>query len=512
MYHKRSVYYFLLIAISLTLLLPVFNLSFTYKYKTIYSKSFSKEQLFTTDNIESFRNYLLYKSFNISMNEPKVIAGKARYLFLGNKYGKIIDKVEGKFSYTEKDIDQWTDRLKDLQTWYEDNNIKFIIVIAPNKHSVYKDRLPDWIKTKSRTLTDDIVDHSKKRQINILDLRAILIDNKDKRPLYMKTDTHWNNVGAAIAYEATIDHINHIYNIQLKKPLYMLQDKYKGPGDLAYFLKINRFLPSDYDNVFTYDFKKELYVCHGEIDKGTGNLKKCKKALDPVMFINHDAQYMNNNKALNTKRLLFLCDSFAGSGGGKVTHAPLYNRTFRKIWKWHFTQLRGERLADFVTKYKPDLVIYQIVERDLYQDTILTQLPTIIQENLQENNILGKKIFDVSEDKFYKNNHFTLSDNNLHVYNTDPVIILNDLNTTSESVNIKIKISSPKKTTFKIYYKKHLKDHYSESRTYFIGINKGSNNIDLIVPGRYINNGLRIDLVNTKGRYIVGDFSIYEVP
>lgn len=61
-------------------------------------------------------------------------------------------------------------------------------------------------------------------------------------------------------------------------------------------------------------------------------------------------------------------------GGGKVTNSQLYNATFKTIWKWHFNQLNGNKLSNFVNKYKPDFVIYQIAERDLYNQNIIKSL------------------------------------------------------------------------------------------------------------------------------------------
>ena len=509
MKQKKSVYYFLIIAIALTLVLPILNLSFTYKYKSINTKSFTKKQLFSTDNLETIRNYIVYITFNVSLNEEQVIAGEDNYLFLGNRYGNVIDKTQGNFSYTKEDISKWTDKLKNLQTWYEEKNIKFIMIIAPNKHSVYVDKLPDWIKINHLTITDAIVNASKQKNINILDLRPILIENKNIKPLYMQTDTHWNNVGAALGYEATIDYIYRTFSIKLKKPFYTFKDKYKHPGDLADFLKISKFLPDKYDNVYTYSFNKKLYVCNGEIKKKNGNLKKCKKVLDPVMFINHKAQYMINDKALNREKLLFICDSFAGSGEGKVTHAPLYNRTFQTIWKWHFMQLQGARLSSFVTEHKPDLVIYQITERDLYNSSIVSQLQGIVRNTGDQE--IGEKIFNFKKNKYFKNDHFTILNDKIIVNKNDPIIILNNLKTTAEFVNVKIKLYSHKKTVFKIYYKNNLKDSYSESTSYRVLINKGKNDINLIIPGVYINNKLRIDIVKHKGKYTINDFSICKV-
>lgn len=205
MSQKKIVVYFVISTILLLAPLPLLNTFFLYSNGTLNPKNFNKKQLFTTDNIESIRNYIFYKIPKISLNKEQVIIGKDDYLFLGNRYGKIIDKTQGLYPYTQKQIDIWTTKLKEVQDWYEVRSIKFIIVIAPNKHSIYYDKLPENTPYKMKgTITDDIVRYSNKKNINILDLRPILINNKKDKTLYMKTDTHWNNIGASIAYIANI--------------------------------------------------------------------------------------------------------------------------------------------------------------------------------------------------------------------------------------------------------------------------------------------------------------------
>jgi len=370
---KKVVIYFIVLVSALLAPLPLLNIFFLYHNGTLSNNTFNKKQLFTTDFIESNVNYILYKVYKASRNRGEVIVGKDDFLFLGNNYAHVIDKTQGLYPYTPNEIDTWTNKLRQLQDWYEAHNIKFVVVIAPNKHTVYRDKLPEDVQYKTDgTITDDIVKHAAKKSINILDLRPILIDNKNGHALYMSTDTHWNIAGAAIGYEATIAYLEDRYKIKLNKPAYIIKNKYKGGGDLANLLKIKTVLPDDYENVFAFNFDQN--VCKGKIHKTTCALEKCKNVMNPVMFINSGPQYMINNNALNKQTLLWLCDSFAGAGAGNATNSKLYNASFQTIWKWHFSHINGNKLSDFVNKHKPDFVIYQIAERDLYNQGIVKEL------------------------------------------------------------------------------------------------------------------------------------------
>lgn len=504
--YVKLIKYFIIISIIIISILPIYNF-YDYAKKYDYSK------LFNTDTIEEYINYTVYKLFNRSLVQDSVITGKDDFLFLGNKYKNVLHKTNGIYRPSDKEIDEWTNKLRDLQSWYEDRGIKFVLVIAPNKHTIYREKLPNWMKYSGKTITDDIVKHTNKKNINVLDLRQILINNKKDKTLYMKTDTHWNNVGASIGYDATIAYINNTYRINLAKPTYIIKNKYRDAGDLANFLKIKTLLADDYENVYTFDFGYDYYVCNGKINRDNNALEKCENVINPYMYINSKPQYMINNNSLNKQKLLWLCDSYAGGDGGKVANSQLYNATFQIIWKWHFGQINGSRLSDFINKYKPDFVIYQIVERDLYKQYILKKLPKI--SVIDSGVPLEQKdlIFNINNPiyEYYKNDRFTIKDKELSVSHKDPIIILNKLSSKSKLVTLNYKINSIQNTNFQLFYKENIKDKYSETSSYRVPIKKGVNNITLLIPSKYINNQLRIDLAEKIGKYQIENLSIYEV-
>jgi alginate O-acetyltransferase complex protein AlgJ len=86
--------------------------------------------------------------------------------------------------------------------------IKYLVVIAPNKESVYPDYLPEWLKS-STTKTDQFVQYMRLHStVEILDLRPVLRKARGPDPLFYKTDTHWNLMGAFIASEAIISKLS----------------------------------------------------------------------------------------------------------------------------------------------------------------------------------------------------------------------------------------------------------------------------------------------------------------
>lgn len=499
MKNKYYIKYFILLSIILVSLLPAYNFY-------LYAKNYDYKKSFNLDNIEKYINYSIYKLFNRSMNQSQVITGKDDFLFLGNNYVNVLNKTNGLYRPSANEIDIWTNKLKDLQKWYEYRGIKFVIVIAPNKHSIYKEKLPNWMQYDGKTITDDIVEQANVKNINMLDLREKLIKSKQQESdiLYWKTDTHWNEKGASIAFDTIINKINNIYQLNLEKPKYNLNPSTRGGGDLSNFLKINTILEKDYEKTYTYSFEKNYDICKGNINKENQVLEDCIKIDNPVIGYN---EYIINNHSENKLKLLFLVDSFAGAP------SKIYNATFSEIYKFHWSHINGQKLANFVQEHKPDIVIYQIVERHLFENSIVTPFPTIFETSIK-NIKIENKIFDIKKDKYFKNNHIEMSLENDYIkfnaINNDPTIILNETKSISKNVILSYEIDSDIDTIFQIFYKKEPNSVYNEVDSYKVVIKKGNNKINLLLPSEYLNNELRLDLVSHIGKYKINKLDIYD--
>jgi hypothetical protein len=88
--------------------------------------------------------------------------------------------------------------------------IKFLNVIAPNKESIYGE-MAGGNEALARTRLDDLLERlTPSARPMVLDLRPALRTAAAKDtavPLYFKSDTHWNELGAFYAYRAILDAI-----------------------------------------------------------------------------------------------------------------------------------------------------------------------------------------------------------------------------------------------------------------------------------------------------------------
>ncbi|KIM05311.1 MAG: hypothetical protein KU28_10040 [Sulfurovum sp. PC08-66] len=91
----------------------------------------------------------------------------------------------------------------------------------------------------------------------------------------------------------------------------------------------------------------------------------------------------------------------------------------------------------------------------------------------------------------------------------DPIITLNQTQVNSSNVVLSDEIDSPLDTTFQIFYKETKTSHYNQKDSYRVAIKKGNNRFNLLIPSRYINNTLRVDLVSSIGSYTIKKFETY---
>jgi hypothetical protein len=451
------------------------------------------------------------------MVKDKVIVGKDGFLFLGNKYNSVAHQTTGVVRPSEGAVERWSDRLKYLQQWYEKRGIKFLLVIAPNKHSIYREKLPDWMAYEDKTVTDDIMRFAKSKNLNILDLRAIFDSYKKSSPklLYQKSDTHWNNIASGIAYNQTIETINAIYAINLKRVSFETVDKKYRSGDLSGFLKIGDLLGLDYENIYQYQLKKST-VEFSTLKLGQYDSMKMKRIKNRNFFINRLNYLIKNQKALNSENLLFVCDSFASNGAQNVGNSILYNETFNSVVQLYFhmlPQLKEPYLEALVKRFDIKTVIYQVVERDIFEKLYLGDNINIVK--VERVDQAKREIFDLATQQYAQNNEFKIAHygDEIHFKATqkDPIIILDKTRSSAKKVLLSYEVDAGKATTFQIYYKESVTSKYSEKETYRVKLQKGINRINLLLPSKYINHALRVDLVSDIGEYKIKKFKIYEV-
>jgi len=237
---------------------PEFTLGSTSEFQKQYLSYFN-------DNF-GLRNYLIKLNslikivlFNISPLE-NVIIGKNGWLF----YREGIESYQGTDLFSEEELNKFKNNVVEEAKWLKNKGIFFLLVICPDKQTVYPEYLPPSIKKiYQKTRFDQIMDLFKDTpNIKILDLREVLIKNKPKYDLYYKTDTHWNNYGVALAYEEISKIINQNFPkiTPLKIPDIEFSKEESNGKDLAMMISIQDQMKDEFISMSVKDsfFSKKL--------------------------------------------------------------------------------------------------------------------------------------------------------------------------------------------------------------------------------------------------------------
>ena len=123
-----------------------------------------------------------------------MFVGKEGWFFLKTD-NDVLDQVRGLNRFTDADLDAWIDLDGELQQrWVESQGAAFIIVIAPNSHTIYREHLPSYVnRAWPETRLDQIMRRIQERgsKLTVVDPRRDLWAAKQQALLYHKYEDHW---------------------------------------------------------------------------------------------------------------------------------------------------------------------------------------------------------------------------------------------------------------------------------------------------------------------------------
>ncbi|WP_459128635.1 alginate O-acetyltransferase AlgX-related protein [Guggenheimella bovis] len=163
------------------------NPNITKEIDTYYSDHFAFRSAFV-----SLYHDLLGTLFHSSPH-PKVVVGKDEWLFFGETTNEMLYDEQ----LTVNDVQRIKEVLRIQRDFVTSLGKKFAFTIAPNKASIYPEKLP-YHKSPVGDFKPLDLFHKDVPEYYI-DLYHLLKDHK-KEDLYLLRDSHWNNRGAHLAY------------------------------------------------------------------------------------------------------------------------------------------------------------------------------------------------------------------------------------------------------------------------------------------------------------------------
>lgn len=279
-----------------------------------------------------------------SVDNSQVIRGKDGWYFF--KGGASILDYRGQDLYSSEELNQIAGKMEEVNQHFAGQGIQFAVVLAPNKEEIYSEYMPKWYTRLSEITRYDQMEQClrEKTTIPLAAPKQYFLENRDFL-WYFKTDTHWNEAGGFVASQMLIQALG---GQAVSVDEVSIPYDYRGPGDLALLFHMpDCFLEDYFCGVYGYYDAVEPEVLDATAD-GAVNRSFAEGAPD-------------------SRRVAFYRDSFAMGMSNTVT------KYFRNVDYYHWSGF----LPEYMEEYPPDIVVYEIVEREFAR--ILNDLDLLLQ-------------------------------------------------------------------------------------------------------------------------------------
>jgi alginate O-acetyltransferase complex protein AlgJ len=277
---------------------------------------------------------------------PKVLIGKEGWLFLGED-NNVVQQFRGIDRFTHEELVSWVQAMVSRSRWLSERGIPFIVLVAPNKHTIYPEYLPDSVGfVVGETPMDQLSSYIRQQtELDFIDCRRSLKQAKRRCRVFLKLDSHWNDVGSFIGYQELMRRV--VRYFPQVQPLtfedYVIREHVDDRKDLAQMLDLQ-----------TVIFETAPFL----IPKFPSRVSEFKKI--PQEKGLHPYPIWVATGPLGLPTVMFFHDSF----GWAVAKYLIEN--FSTTFLVGNDGLRFD--TELIDKVKPDLVIYELAERAARQE------------------------------------------------------------------------------------------------------------------------------------------------
>lgn len=150
----------------------------------------------------------------VNSTQPTVVVGSGGWLFYSDDSsdrGRATMKdFRGRNPFSPEQLAAIRGNFETIGRAFGQCGIRFLLWTIPNKQTVYGEHLAGFRQAKSPRRIDQL-EEALRGTVQIADARGALLAAKsrsDGLDLYFRTDTHWNALGAFVAYAALLDDLS----------------------------------------------------------------------------------------------------------------------------------------------------------------------------------------------------------------------------------------------------------------------------------------------------------------
>lgn len=446
----------------------------------------------------------LHNTFNFRVLKKSPITsatvGEQEWLFF-NADGELLDFM-GLMQKDFSTLEGYRHVLEDRRDWLAKFGVRYLFLPVPNKMMVYEEFLPLRVRQeKGVTVYDQVMDHMRKYSdfTDYLDLKAILLKAKEERPIYFRTDSHWNLDGSLVADRFIIQHLQRWFpQLQTLELSDLLRSELFYRGDLAILMHVQGAIG---EKVSVLEMKEP---CRNKKDQ------KLLGFVNKNMQLAGDARFLPeiNGCAGKPLKALVIHDSFG------LFLRPYLSEQFGQVVYMNYSNFTG--MKEWIVQERPDVVIDQRVARNL--PLALAQDQEIEMELAQEEfartedaclHLDGgraqSEIIDRHDLQVTKDGEGLA----LNASGADPYLVYssNKCAGKGEAV-VHMALTSPQETEMQFYYTTAEQPGFSAAFSRVLHIKKGNNQLFFRVPRPGIADKIRLDPGKTAGHYILHELII----
>lgn len=269
---------------------------------------------------------------------PYVVVGKDGWLyFTGELSLRNYQKVD---PLNMSSIKRLTKILNEIKEQTEQYGGQFLLLIPPDKSTVYPQYMPDEIPVLGQISSlDRLIEYlDKNSDIEVVDFRPVFSNISESTEIYYKTDTHWNCLGAYYASNEVLSRIS------VSQP----QIHPRPISDFNFFSEDSK---SDMATMMSWGVREDKLNVNPAFDTG----------LSVILTEGEDPQIaslritVNDDKDL--PKLMVFHDSFY------QCLSVFVEPNFSHITSMHFKDAELKEYLERISAEKPDIVIVEFVER-----------------------------------------------------------------------------------------------------------------------------------------------------
>jgi hypothetical protein len=161
-----------------------------------------------------------------------IVPGRDGFLF--HRFDRAFEQVCGERTLAPAELARWVALLEKRHDWCHAQGITYAFLVAPEKHVVYEDKLPEGAAVSPERPVEKLLAALEPRlRADVVYPAAALKAGRAVAETYYRTDVHWTDYGAYLAYRELVKVLKREIGIEPIPEADLVRRKQRMVGDLG---------------------------------------------------------------------------------------------------------------------------------------------------------------------------------------------------------------------------------------------------------------------------------------